>query len=437
MAIVAKRPIHNKWPFEEPVPMFSGQAHLLAAAAADPTNISFLQHETRELRGPLAIEAFRRAVNQVLARHHVLRARFPLVAGERVQTIAATMTIEVPVIDYDGPALEATRMVVGRAFDLERGPLVRVVLFRRSAGEHLLVTVVHHAVCDGRSMALLHAELAEIYGALRRGESPKLPELPLQYADFAGWMQELSADARVHEAFWRQHVSRPSERLSLCGERPGGEPGRSLEEAVISAAEWSALRARMAALNVTPFAALLAVFTAAMAQESRREEIVVGFPLQERYRAEFRSLIGYFSHHLALRIVVYPGGSFGGHLDRVRTLVWEAYKRRLFPVRSTPGVDPGNLYRLRLNYFPRASDVAFDGLDVRSVRCDFESPIVFDMSWYLLDYPDRLHALAAYSRTACSQPGVRRVLGRFLCLMRDALASPEARLIDLTADVGR
>jgi Condensation domain/TubC N-terminal docking domain len=150
------------------------------------------------LSGTLDAEALKRSLREIVSRHEALRTTFAVVDGEPVQVISPTMDTKLPVEDLSGlpqaeREAEAKRLALEekrRPFDLERGPLVRTKLVRLDQEEHLLLLTMHHIVSDGWSLGVFWRELGALYEAFSRGEPSPLPELPIQYADYAVWQRQ-------------------------------------------------------------------------------------------------------------------------------------------------------------------------------------------------------------------------------------------------------
>ena len=150
------------------------------------------------LRGSLDIGALELSLNEIIRRHESLRTTFSMVEEEAVQVIAPWVHLSVPVIDLsdcaggerEQQALGLAREDALRPFDLAQGPLFRSKLLRLGEDDHVLLLTMHHIVSDGWSMGVLHRELSVLYEAFSRSQPSPLPELPIQYADYAVWQRE-------------------------------------------------------------------------------------------------------------------------------------------------------------------------------------------------------------------------------------------------------
>src|SRR6185369_3849104 len=266
------------------------------------------------LRGSLDAGALARSLTEVVRRHEPLRSTFANIDGSPVQIVGAPHTVALPLTDLSELAASeadsrARQILYDEShlpFDLSRGPLLRARLIRIGAEEHLLFVVMHHIVSDGWSIGVLVREVAALYDAfLNRKESP-LPELALQYGDYAAWEREWLSGEVVEEqlSYWREHLKGTGGLLDLPTVRPrpavqgyqgaqmqvrlGEELSRGLKE--LSQRE-----------GTTLFMTMLAGIDALLHRYSGQKDIVVGTPVANRGRGELEGMIGLFVNTLALR----------------------------------------------------------------------------------------------------------------------------------------
>ena len=299
------------------------------------------------LHGVLAPPVLAAALTALVARHEALRTTFAEggdAGGLPVQRIAPPAAVPLPLLDLTAlPAAarrrEAARLAAagaGRPFNLARGPLLRAVLLRLEEERHTALLTLHHIVTDGWSMSILVREMGALYRAAAASAAPALPELPVQYADFAVWQRRwLAGDVlAAHLAWWREHLAGAPAVLDLPGDRPrpvapsfrGGEVGAFLP---------ADLAAGITALGrggeATPFMVLLAAFQTLLARLSGQSDVVVGTPVANRNRLETEGLIGVFINSLALRAELSDDPAFGALLARVRATALGAYAHQDLP----------------------------------------------------------------------------------------------------------
>jgi hypothetical protein len=217
------------------------------------------------LRGTLDHAALAAALSLVVERHEVLRTVFDQVDGRTVQCVLPADPVPVEVHEVAGEADLHTALEAGAGagFDLRRGPLLRATLYRLAGDHHVLAVTLHHLVSDMWSLQVLLAELAAGYAAFATGTAPDLPELPLQYVDYAVWQRDQLTDDRVAEllGYWRTVLAGapPVLELPVDRTRPPVQTLAGAELPVGLSAELSGeVRALARRHGVTPYVVLLA-----------------------------------------------------------------------------------------------------------------------------------------------------------------------------------
>ena len=403
-------------------------------------NAGFAAH----LIGVLDIDALRGALNEVTRRHEVLRARFALVDGSPVQVIAPELTFELAMEDLSALP-EGERQTVGdrRAreeaqapFDLERGPLLRVRLLRLGEQAHWLLLTLHHIVTDGWSSGVLARELSVLYGAYCRGEPSPLPELPVQYADYAVWQREWLQGAVLDEqlGYWKRALAEMP-ALELPADRPrpavtsyrGGRVALELGDELTRALKELGRRE-----GATLFMTLLAAFQVLLYRYSGQTDVAVGVPIAGRTRPELEGLIGFFVNTLVLRGDLSGAPSFREHLGQVRERALEAYAHQDLPFEKlveelAPKRDLSRnpLVQVCINLvnIPGAN-LQLDGLTVEP-RPENHTSVKFDLTLRVEEVPGRLHAFFEYSMDLFDHSTIERLAGNLRVLLDGIVADPE------------
>ncbi|MFL6289705.1 MAG: amino acid adenylation domain-containing protein, partial [Thermoanaerobaculia bacterium] len=255
------------------------------------------------LRGRLDPAALAAALGEIVRRHESLRTTFAVGSEGRVLQVIGPAKTELPVVDLRGVPGELKRLAreeARRPFDLARGPLLRAVLVRTGEDDHTLLLTQHHIVSDGWSIGVLLRELTALYGGAF------LPDLPVQYADFAAWQRQwLQGGTLARQlGWWREHLAGAPPVLELPADRPR-PPVPSGRGGVFPVAPPAALRDGVQALarrcGATPFMVLLAAFQALLGRLADRADVPVGTPVAGRGRSEIEGLIGFFVNTLVLR----------------------------------------------------------------------------------------------------------------------------------------
>ena len=325
------------------VPLSFPQQRLWIIDQLDPGNPAYNISISLAVRGQLDIAVLESALLEVARRHEVLRTRFDWFFGEPVQVVEPDPSLDLSVVDLTGlPA--ASRTTEGRrraqqealaSFDLVEGPLVRAAVLRIAEKEHLLLLTMHHIVADGWSMAVLLNEVKTLYEALATGLPSSLPELGIQYADFASWQRETLTDEVLapHLEYWREQLRDPPV-LELPTDRPrpsvAGVRGAT-SRAILPALLAAGLRGLARGQGATLFMALQAAFAALLARISGQQDIVMGSASGHRERLELEGLIGFFVNTQALRNDLSGDPSFCDLLARVRRVTLAAWAHQEMP----------------------------------------------------------------------------------------------------------
>ena len=298
-----------------------------------------------EINHEIDIAALQRAVTELVRRHEVLRTSFPAVNGVPVQLIAPAAQVSLPVLDLTGLP-EAERMTEVRRlaleesrkpFNLATGPLLRVALIRVRAAYYFWLLTIHHIISDEWSKRIIDEELETLYAAFSAGLASPLPELSIQWADFAAWQTRCLRDERLDRnvKFWTEQLQGELPVLELPRDRPGRLPARGRAAKFSFAPSLSrALRELSKTEGATLFMVLLAGYAITLSRYTHQEDIVVGSAVSDRSRVETEAMIGFLLNTLPLRIRVDPQSTFRELLQQVRRTCLGAYAHQDFPYES-------------------------------------------------------------------------------------------------------
>lgn len=302
----------------------------------DPDRPTYHVVSVVRVRGVLDAAVLEKALNTVMERHEALRTVFALADGAPVQVIGPGEPVTVRVIEVALDGIEAEVREEGRRpFDLRNGPLLRCTLLRLAADHHIVVLALHHIVTDGVSSRILFAELSAAYEAHREGREPELPELPIQYADFAVWQRGRLQGETLRELtdYWSgQLAGATSPRLPADRPRPevATSRGRSYWF-TLPAPLMDRLEALARERRATLFMALLAGFDVLLSRVCGQDDITVTSPTAGRERPELEGLIGYFVNTLPLRVDTGGDPRFVELIDRVRDACVGAWDHQELP----------------------------------------------------------------------------------------------------------
>ncbi|OXI15941.1 hybrid non-ribosomal peptide synthetase/type I polyketide synthase [Burkholderia sp. AU15512] len=313
------------------------QDRLHAAQAGGPLPTSLL------FEGVLDVDALVRAFRALSERHEILRTRFVLEDNQPVQQVLppgeAAFPVEVVDLqeaeDRDGQAASIQASERLAPMDLAAGPLFRVKLLRLSEVRHVCICTMHHIVSDGWSTEVLLDDLSALYDAFVQRRGDPLPALPIQYKDYAGWLNRLLAgpDGARMKDYWLTKLGGGLRALDLPGDvaQPAAPSWKSWRFE-LPAAETTALESLGKRHGATLFIALLSAIKALFYRRSGQEDIVVGTPVAGRELPELESQVGPYLNVLALRDRVAGDDRFDTLLARVRDTTLEAFSHPLYPL---------------------------------------------------------------------------------------------------------
>jgi amino acid adenylation domain-containing protein len=410
-------------------PLSFAQQRLWFLAQLRPDDAAYNMAAAVELRGRLEAGALGDAFRQVVQRHEALRTTFTSVAGEPVQVIHPE-PVEPPmtVVDLsglcEGEVERLARVEASRPFDLESGPLLRVLLVRLGPERHLLLLTMHHLVSDAWSVGVLIREVSALYRC-----AGDLPPLPVQYADFAVWQRAWLQGETLERplAWWRERLAGAPPALKLPAEPQAGGSRQPL-----SLPDTAGLEALARAEGTTLFVALLAGFQALLHRWTGQEDLVIGTPFANRRRAEVQGLIGFFVNTLPIRADLAGRPSFRELLRRAREQVlgvhehqdlpFERIVEELRPERAT-GRNPLFQAVLAFQNVPMPA-LDLPGLEAIPRRVD-AGMARFDLTFDLM--PDE----GWIEQGIFSQATAARLAAHFRSLLTAALEDPDAPAMDL------
>ncbi len=436
-----------------PITPVARDSHLLAAFAQErlwfiqqfaPDCLAYNSPAAIRFRGQLDIGALELSLNDIIHRHETLRTTFTAVDGQPVLVIAPELYLPLPVIDLrhlppDERETEARRLLAAdqQPFHLERGPLIRTSLIRMDAADCILLVNMHHSITDGWSYAIFYRELAAFYQAHLTGIPAVLPDLPIQYADFAQWQRQRLQGALLEEhlAYWKTQLADCPALLALPTDHPRPSV-QSLRGEIyrrpLPAALVATLKAVSQAEGCTLFMALTAAFAALLARYTDQTDIVVGSPVVERGRSEIEHLIGFFVNNLVLRIDLTDNPGFRELLRRTREVALGAYAHQDVPFEQL--IDLLRLER-DLSYQP-LFQVALameleplHGLDLPGAHGEHLEVVTggawFDLSLVLEERAEGLVGAWEYATDLFEEPTIRRMAGHFEQLLQQLCINPD------------
>ncbi|MEO6192065.1 MAG: amino acid adenylation domain-containing protein [Thermoanaerobaculia bacterium] len=432
-------------PHDGLLPLSFTQERLWFLQQLEPGSDTYNMPVAVELSGWLRAGALAAALAEVTRRHESLRTTFVEVDGVPRQRISPPLyVVALPLVDLAAlPAAarlaEAERLEREQAahgFDLERGPLIDALLVRLGEESHRFLLNLHHIISDGWSIGVLVRELGALYAASLEGRPSPLPELPVQYADFASWQRRWLAGNQAPElAYWEARLGgeiAPAE-LPTDRPRPAIQTFRGGRRQLALGADLTARLKRLGRDGgATLFMTLLAATQALLSRHSGEHDVAVGAPVAGRQRIETEDLIGCFLNTLVLRTDTAGGPSFRELLARVRTVTLGAYSNQGVPfeavlasLRLRRDLSRSPLFQVLFNMLNLpATDLALPDLDLRMLT-PAEMPSKFDLTFYVSEIEPGVLINLVYNADLFDEARMADVLAQLQALLAQAAERPD------------
>jgi amino acid adenylation domain-containing protein len=429
-------------------PLSFAQERLWFIDRLEPGSATYNIPAALRLTGALDVVALERALGEIVRRHEALRTVFSEVDGLPVQVISPFGGFALPVEDLSGlgeadreaAAGRRTSEEARRGFDLSAGPLFRASLLRLGAEDHVLLITMHHIVSDGWSGGVLFREMWALYEAYRAGRESPLPELPVQYADYAVWQREQLAGEALerHLSYWRERLAGAPELLELPTDHP--RPAvQTFRGATVPVELSPELLERLQALGrsegATLYMTVLAAFQVLLSKYSGSDDIVVGSPIAGRTRKEIKELIGLFVNTLVLRTDLSGDPSFREVLRRAREATLGAYEHQEMPfeklvaeLKPERSLSHSPLFQVVFTLESAGGgEGTLAGLEVSGAGAELASA-KFDLSLMLKATAQGVRGGLNYSTDLFERGTVERMLGHLGRVLEQVAADPDVRL---------
>ncbi len=431
----------------ERAPLSFGQRRLWFLEQIEGDLAAYNMPYAWEVRGRLDTEALRQAIEAILRRHEPLRTTIQLDRGEPFQRVETVERWDLPIVDLSElQPDEKVAYVDARAienvdvpFSLDKDLMLRALLLRLADDHHVLLVKIHHIASDGWSMRLFRRELGSLYHAFSRGEPPRVPSLPITYADFAAWQRERLDGERLAEllGFWRKAMD-GLPPLTLPTDRPrpaspthrGGCQLFSLAPDVVGP-----LRALARAQGATLHMVLLAAFQTLVSRHTGQEDLAIGTPAAGRSQTALEDMIGFFVNTLVVRTDLSGDPTFRELIDRVRAASLAAYEHQDLPFEKLveelrpdrqAGYGPFVPVMFQLINFadgvPRLGDLEVKRWPSPCRRVPFDLEVNV---WENATTSDKLDGSMFYAAELFDAATIERLASHFLTLVRSIAANPD------------
>src|SRR5215217_7252613 len=437
-------------PREHPLRLSFAQQRLWFLDQLEPGSALYNIPAAIRLRGQLDVQALTKTLSEITRRHEVLRTTFRAEAGEPVQVIHGPEAFAIPVTDVgslepeirEAEVRRRAKLAAGEPFVLSEGPLIRAELLRLAGDEHVLLCTMHHIISDGWSMGVLVNEVAALYEAYTTGASSPLPELPIQYADYAAWQREwLQGEVLARQlAYWKEELDGVPAALELPADTPRPPVptyrGASLQ-VILDKEVTEGLKALSEREGSTLFMTVLAAWQTLLFRYSRQRDILVGTDIANRNREQTESLIGFFVNQLVLRGRLNAGLSFRELLRQTRETCLGAFAHQDLPFEKLveelqPDRDlsraPLFQVKLVLQNAPFES-LRLPKLQLSQLEGDGQTGSAkFDLMLMLEERPTGLAGMLEYNTDIFEQATMERLLAHFRQLLKAIVADPTQQL---------
>lgn len=455
MTAIRKDELASPPPFElvsreEDLPLSFAQQRLWFLDRFEPGGHAYNMPGAVRISGLLDQAALEKSLEEIVRRHETLRTTFPLRGGEPVQVVAVPAPPNLPVTDLRELPLgereaqldEILTREAHEPFDLARGPLLRVKLVRQADDEHVLLVTMHHIVSDGWSLDLFLKELVILYQAYTEGMESPLPQLPIQYADFASWQRKWLKDEKLSSllAYWvKQLKGAPPVELPTDHLRPATRSYNGAKQSVMLPQSLTDNLKRLSREEgVTLFMVLAAAFKVLLYRYSGQMDIVIGTVSANRNQADIEELIGFFVNPLVLRTDLSETRAFRALLGKIRETVIDACTHQDLPFEKLveelqPERDASRtpLFQVMLaQQKPLMPELESAGVCFRPLEVD-TTTAKFDLILYFAEADQELRLTLEYSTDLFEAATARRMLGHLQTLLEGAVANPDAEISEL------
>jgi len=435
---------------QNPVPLSYAQQRLWFLAQLEPDSPFYNVPGVVRLQGQLNFEALQDSLQKIINRHEALRCNFQIVEDNPVALISPKKSLLFPIVDISElpanlQAAEVKKLAYQEAqqpFNLSSDLLLRAKLVQLNAEEHVLLFTMHHIVSDGWSIGVLVHELATLYQAFGNGNSP-LPELPIQYGDFAIWQQDyLQGEVlTTQKKYWKQQLggSLPVLQLPTDYPRPAVQSYKGNKHCfTVSKSLTTALKNLSQQAGATLFMTLLAAFKTLIYRYVKEDDIIIGTAIANRNLPQIEKLIGFFVNTLVLRTDVSGNPSFLDLLARIKEVTLDAYNNQDLPfeklveeIQPERNLSHNPLFQVwfALNNSPMPS-LKMGELTLTISEAD-SATAQFDISLDMVEQQEELIGTFEYSSDLFDADTITRIAAHFQTLLLGIIANPEQQIATL------
>jgi len=438
-------------PNDAPPLLSFAQRRLWFLSQWEPESPAYNLNYALRLTGVLDVAVLQRALNEILRRHSILRTTYAEYNDEPFVQLQAEAAISLSQSDLTSLSFEEREAVLvreaaaasARPFDLATELPICAALLRLAEQEHVLLLNLHHIATDGWSMGLFFNEFSQLYTAFSQGLASPLPELSIQYEDFACWQRNWLQGAVLERqvTYWREQLSDapPVLELPVARPRPPIQTSKgAVQRFTISPETTRAVQVLSQRVNASPFMVLLAAFQTLLGRYANTDDILVGTPIAGRNRVEIEPLIGFFVNTLVLRARLTGDPTGLELLDQVRDTTLAAYDHQDLPfeklveeLHPERNLSHNPLFQVMFIYHNEPADrLQIPGLQVDFLGVD-ASAAKFDLKLSLEEHSGKLSGLLSYNTDLFDAATIAQMTTQFATLLAAFTATPEMRISEL------
>jgi hypothetical protein len=432
-------------------PLSFAQQRLWFIDQLEPGNIALNLSLSIGLKGSLNVKALEASFQELVNRHEVLRTTFTTLQGQPVQVISPNLSLELAVVDLQAlPANERESKMLQLAtaeahqpFDLTKDTLLRVTLLQLAKSEYALLLTMHHIISDGWSVGVLVREIAALYEAYSSGKLSALPQLPIQYVDFAVWQRKWLQGGKLETqlAYWQQQLGGELPVLQLPTDfpRPAIQTFRGKRQQLVLPKSLSEqLKTWNQQEGITLFMVLLAALQTLLYWYTGQEDIVIGTDIANRNQAETKDLIGFFINQLVLRINLSGNSSFEDLLRQVREVALGAYTHQDLPfdklvntLNPLRNMAHAPLFQVKLVLEnTQIPSLQLKGVNATPLRIE-KKTTQLDLLWEVVETEQGIVVVLEYNTDLFLDQTATRMLKNFEILLNQIVVKPRAKLAEL------
>ncbi|CAH9050273.1 Linear gramicidin synthase subunit D [Pseudoalteromonas holothuriae] len=429
------------------VPLSYSQQRLWFLSQLEGGEASYNLPLAMEIRGPLMLDALKLALKDLVVRHTILRTKFVNNAGHPAQTILENVNLPIAYFDvahWSEQQLQDTlNSECRRAFSFNDDLLIRATIYEQNPQQHILMLVLHHIITDGWSNGILQRDLISLYRVRATTETLVLPDLPIQYIDFAAWQRGKKQDFTEQLKYWQQKLANMNAvmPMPLDGERADAQHTGANLMTSLSKEQVKRLETLAANHDVTTFMVLLSAFQAVLSHYCGNDDIALGTVVANRPHSDLENVVGFFTNTLVVRDRVDRQQSFLHALMHTKTTLLDAYKNQDVPFEqvvehvcpkrpeyASPLVQV--MFVLQNAQQVQFNDESVEGLEISPVPWDYGQS-KFDLTVSLQSDASGMQIHFEYKSDLFSQTRMQRWLTAYGALLENLLESPQIPLEQL------